>query len=141
MQTAPVLSGVNGIFVLAPDGLAGRVEGTLTLDAAALPAGLSLGGTFGLAVNRTSREVHESVTFDDGTTVTLDLRTGPFLRVSGEGVTLTVSGQTLTGNIALEQYGAAAPPPPSSRSPACGWPSVTAPPSWCASRTPAAPSC
>ena len=48
--------------------------------------------------------MHESVTLDDST-VTLDLPVGPFMRVSGEGVSLTVAGQTLTGNIALEQFG------------------------------------
>ena len=104
VQATPVLSGVNGILVLAPDGLAGRVSGTLTLAAGTLPAGVALAGTFGLAINRTSREVHESVTLD-GTTVAMDLPVGPFLRVSGEGVSLTVAGQTLTGNIALEQSG------------------------------------
>ena len=76
VQATPVLSGVNGILVLAPDGLAGRVSGTLTLAAGTLPAGVALAGTFGLAINRTSREVHESVTLD-GTTVAMDLPVGP----------------------------------------------------------------
>ena len=64
LQVLPVLTGVNGILVLAPDGLAGTVRGTLDLRPGTLPAGVALTGTFGLAINRTAREVRESVTFD-----------------------------------------------------------------------------
>ncbi len=105
----PILTGVNGILVLTPDGLAGTVRGTLDLKPGTLPAGVALTGTFGLAINRTTREVRESVTFD-GATVSMVLPAGPYLRVSGDNVSLTVAGQTLTGNIALEQSGTAASP-------------------------------
>jgi hypothetical protein len=103
MSGASVLTGVTGLLVLSPGGLAGRLGGTV--DASALlPAGVTLSGTFSLAVNRTASRVVESVTVG-GSTVSMDLPAGPYLRVAGDDVRLSVLGQVLSGSIALEQSG------------------------------------
>src|SRR5690606_17964131 len=64
----------------------------------------TIAGTFGLAINRTNRRVAEAVTVG-GVTTTLDLQPGPYLRVTGTNVALSVLGQTLTGTFSFEQSG------------------------------------
>ena len=98
-----VLKDVNGVFVLAVDGMAGTLSGRLDVSTL-LPTGVTLAGTFGLLVNTTPRRVQESVTLG-GTTVALDAPTGRFVRVFGTGVTLGVGGQVLSGDVAIEQSG------------------------------------
>ena len=98
-----LLTGVQGIFVLAPTGLAGSLRGTIDLSGV-LPAGVTFAGTFGLQVNRGAGAVTESVTLG-GQVLALDLPAGPYLRVFGEGVAVSIAGQTLTGNVAFAQSG------------------------------------
>ncbi|HSF99150.1 MAG TPA: VCBS repeat-containing protein, partial [Ornithinibacter sp.] len=98
-----LLSGVEGIFVLAPGGLAGSLRGTVNLSGV-LPDGVTFSGTFGLAINRTAGTVTESVTVG-GQTLSLDLPAGPYLRVFGEDIQVALFGQSLTGNVAFEQVG------------------------------------
>ena len=85
----------HGVFVVTPGGLAGRLGGTVTIDA----AGFS--GNFTVAVNTGTRAVHESITVG-GMPATLDLPLGPYLRVEGQA-TLAIAGQTLSGQFAFEQ--------------------------------------
>ena len=98
-----LLSGVEGIFVLSPAGLAGSLRGTVNLSGV-LPDGVVFSGTFGLAINRTAGTVTESVTLG-GQTLTLDLPAGPYLQVFGEDIQVALFGQSLRGNVAFEQVG------------------------------------
>nr|NLI49984.1 hypothetical protein [Propionibacterium sp.] len=100
---APLLTGVAGLIVVAPDGVAATLAGTL--DAAALlPAGVTVAGTFALSVNTAPRPVAESLTLG-GVALALNLPSGSFVRVAGTGVTLNVMGQRLTGNLAVQKTG------------------------------------
>src|SRR5207247_3891497 len=94
------VTGVQGVLVVLPDGLAGSLSASINLGG--LGAGVTFSGTFGVAVNQTARAVNERVTVG-GTTLTLDLPAGPYVRVEGIGVELNVLGQTLSGNFAFEQ--------------------------------------
>src|SRR5204862_369378 len=68
------------------------------------PAGLAgdFSGTCDLAVNTTSAAVNETFTVA-GVPVKLMLPAGPYLRVAGTGIQLSVSGQTLSGDFAFER--------------------------------------
>ena len=87
----------SGVIVLTSAGAAGRVAGTLSL---AVP-GASFGAGLALAVNTTASEVHRSITLGSGDTARLDLSAGPYLRIDGTAVTLTLAGQTITADVAL----------------------------------------
>ena len=93
-----VLTGGQGLFVILPSGIAGQLSGTVSLGSV-IP-GVTLGGTFGFAVNQTSVPVQESLSAG-GQTVSLNLPAGPFSEITGTGVTLTVLGQTLTGDFSF----------------------------------------
>ena len=95
----PVLSVTNGaaVLLLGPTGLAGRITGTITL---AVPS-VSLTGALAVEVNTTSGPVVETFTVGAGAPVSLDLPTGPYLRVAGTDIVLTVLGQTLTGTVVI----------------------------------------
>ncbi|PYN91696.1 MAG: hypothetical protein DMD91_33745, partial [Candidatus Rokuibacteriota bacterium] len=93
------LTSGQGAFLVTSAGVAGEIRGAIALD---VPGAVSLRGDFGLRINNTNAAVHERLTvgldsFD------LDLPAGPYVRVQGDGVVLTVLGQTLTGNFAFEQ--------------------------------------
>src|SRR5262249_5482263 len=92
------VDGAAGFFVVTPSGLAGSLSGT----AAVTVPGVSLSGTFKVAINTTGAAVSQQVMVG-GSTLALDLPAGPFVRVEGTGVSLAVSGQTLTGDFAFEQ--------------------------------------
>ena len=95
-----VLSISNGTaaFVVGPDGLAGTVSGTVALT---VPQ-VSLTGTLTLQVNTTATPLNTAFsTAGSGTPIPLVLPAGPFLRVVGTGVTLTVLGQSLGADVEL----------------------------------------
>ena len=89
----------NGVFVLTSAGVAGRVAGTLSL---AVP-GAHFDAGLALSINTTAAEVHRSITFGaaGGSTARLDLAAGPYLRIDGTAVTLTLAGQTITADVAV----------------------------------------
>ena len=92
------ISGGEAFFVILPTGLAGTFQGTVSTT---LP-GVQFTGTFGVTINTTGAPVHQ--TFMVGLrTVMLDLNGGNFTRVTGQGVALTILGQTLSGDFTLEQ--------------------------------------
>ena len=99
--SAPVASLTAGTASLrvGSTGLAGRVSGTVTLDAPGLGATLST-GTFALEVNTTGATVPQFGT------LTGDLPAGPYLRLSAVSATLTVGGQQLGGTFTLERSSA-----------------------------------
>ena len=93
------VSQANGLVLLTPDGLAGRVTASVALTT----PNASLGsGTFAVALNTTGHAVRETAT-TAGSTVDVDLPGGPFLRVEATGARLTVSDQSLSGDFAFEQ--------------------------------------
>ncbi|HEX6130210.1 MAG TPA: VCBS repeat-containing protein, partial [Actinomycetota bacterium] len=95
-----LLTGGEGVLLVLPGGLAGQLGGSI--DLGTLIPGVTLLGTFGVAINRTNQAINETVTVG-GQSIVVNLPAGPFLRFSGNGVTLSILGQTLSGNFAVEQ--------------------------------------
>jgi hypothetical protein len=62
---------------------------------------LDFAGSFSVELTTLAR-VNESLTVG-GQQLALALPAGPYLRVAGEGITLTIEGQKLTGNFSFEQ--------------------------------------
>ena len=90
------LTGGEGMFLLGSTGLAGRVSGNLSLDV----PGVGFGAGLSLAINTRPDAVHESI--EVGTTTSrLDLAGGPYLRLDGTGITLTVLEQTITADVSV----------------------------------------
>ena len=76
-------------------GMAGRLAATV--EVVNIP-GVSFVGTFEVSINTLAVAVNETV---GG--VLLDVPAGPFLRIEGTNIALTVAGQTLSGNFSFEQ--------------------------------------
>ena len=89
----------QGTFLVTPAGVAGRLSAHV--DVSAVP-GATFQGSFGLAVNTTALAVVETFRVG-GEELSLNLPAGPFLRVEGTGLTLTLLSQVLTGDFAFEQ--------------------------------------
>ena len=89
----------SGALVVTSTGVAGRLSGTVALS---LPAGVSASGALALAINTASAAVDRTVTVG-GTEIALSLPGGPYLRFEATGMTLTVLGQSLSGNFAFEK--------------------------------------
>ena len=92
------ITGASGLLLIRSSGAAGRLSAAVSL---AIP-GVSFGGTLTLSINSSAAPVSASVAVG-GTTVTLNLPAGPYLRVEGTAITLTVLGQTLTGDFSIER--------------------------------------
>ena len=82
-------------------GLAGQLSGSVNLGSA-LPAGITLSGTFGLAINETQQAVAESLTVG-GTAVSINLPAGPYVSISATNAKLTVLGQVLSGSFSIQR--------------------------------------
>ncbi len=100
------VSNGSGVIILYPNDPVTMTGGGIAADFAADVAlsvpGVALAGSFGVKINTTNRAVSDSITVG-GSTIVLDLPTGPYLRVEGIGVALTVAGVTLSGDFAFEQ--------------------------------------
>ncbi len=92
------VTGASGLLQIGTGGLAGTITGTVALSV----PGVSLGGTYTIAVNTGATPVSESVTLGSQAVV-LDLPGGPFLRVTGSQTSLTIAGQTLTGDFSFQR--------------------------------------
>ena len=99
------VTGGQGSFVLAPDGIAGDLAATVALN---LPGDASFEGQFRIALNQTNHVVNQSLNVG-GQTLTLNLPAGPYLRVEGQGITLHIAGQTLGGDFAFERVTSGGP--------------------------------
>ena len=88
----------SGVFIMTADGLAGRGSLSVAINV----SGLTLSGTFTLALNETNAAVNQTVNIG-GSPITLNLPAGPYLQVNGTGVTLGFLGVSLTGNFSIEQ--------------------------------------
>jgi hypothetical protein len=106
------LSGLNGLFLITPQGMAARIElpgYSTTINGSS--ASISISGNLAVEINTTNAVVNETfVTGANGETTTLSLQKGPFLRLSGFlslGITFADSGVSvpfvLSGNFAFEQ--------------------------------------
>ncbi len=93
------VTNATGSFIITPAGLAGRLAATVTISPT---LGASFTGNFSLAINTTSAAVNETVAVG-ATTLNVNLPAGPYLRVEGADIVLTVASQTLKGNFAFEQ--------------------------------------
>ena len=89
---------VSGLVVLSPAGVAASLAASLSVSL----TGVAVSGTVTLDVNTTAAAVSSSLVVG-GTTVALALPAGPYLKVTGTGVTLTVAGQALRGDISVEK--------------------------------------
>ncbi|MCX8108834.1 MAG: hypothetical protein N3G20_08520, partial [Verrucomicrobiae bacterium] len=76
-----------GAFVFRSDGIVGVASASLVL---AVPA-VGMSGSFSVSVNNTAAPYNQTVTVN-GSTLMVDVDVGPFLRIGGAGVTLTVQG-------------------------------------------------
>ena len=105
--TGATISGGTGELLATSAGIAGSLSGLVTV---ALPTSVNLTGTIGLAINTTTSAVNQTFAVD-GQTLTLTLPGGPYLELSGTGVTISAFGQTITGNVAIQQVTSTAQSP------------------------------
>ncbi len=89
----------SGAFIITDDGIAGTASATIAVGVSSI----SLAGTFTVLVNTNeSAAVNETVSVG-GSNVVINVPIGPYLRVSGTGVSLTILGAHLNGNFSFEQ--------------------------------------
>ena len=88
----------TGLFLIAPDGIAGELSADVALN---IP-GVTFEGSFGIAINTTSRAVQSTIMLANDT-LSIDLPSGPYLRVEGLSITLGIGGVVLSGDVAFEQ--------------------------------------
>ncbi|MGJ8697979.1 MAG: LEPR-XLL domain-containing protein, partial [Verrucomicrobiaceae bacterium] len=93
-----ILDQGNGALVATTAGLAFEFGGDLTLD---IPE-VSVTGSFSVAANTSNLPINETINLT-GEPQTLNLPEGPFVRVSGTGVELVISGQSLRGDFVFER--------------------------------------
>ena len=99
--TTQLISNGQGALLILPAGIAGQLSGTIS-TAGLLPASIGIVGTFGIAINQTPLAVDETVTVGD-TAIALDLPAGSYVRLFGQGVQISILGQTLSGNFSIEK--------------------------------------
>src|SRR5690606_5776097 len=78
----------SGFLILNTAGLAGRFSGNVAITV----PGVDFSGGFTVEINNTNLAVAESIKFAGGIQ-TLALPAGPYLRVTGENLSLNVAGQ------------------------------------------------
>ena len=87
-----------GAFLLTSAGIAGRLSGTVTINA----PGIVAGADFTLAINTLEVAVAEQFRVN-GEDVTLDLAAGPYLRVEALNTIIVVGGQSIAGDFVIER--------------------------------------
>lgn len=92
------LTNGSGAFLINSDGLAGSAS----VDAALNLSGVSLSGTFNLALNETEAAVSDTVEVM-GSSEMIDVPAGPFLQVQGMGATLEMFGISMSGDYTFQQ--------------------------------------
>ncbi|MDA8439896.1 MAG: hypothetical protein M0Z51_13690, partial [Propionibacterium sp.] len=90
---------VTGAVIVGGTGVAGSLAATVSF-AGGLP--FSVSGTIQVQLNTGASAVDESVTVGTAT-IPINLPAGPYLRIAGTGLTLTVAGQSLQGDVGIEQ--------------------------------------
>jgi hypothetical protein len=91
------VTGGSGIFLIAPTGIAGSLKAALSVTV----PGVTFAGTFEIRMNTMATGVTQSFTI--GTeNVSIDFSDSGFLSVAGTDVAVSVSGQTLTGDLTFD---------------------------------------
>ena len=93
-----VLDNGNGALVATTSGLAFEFGGDLTVD---LPE-VSVTGSFTVAANTSNAPVNETIDLT-GTPQILVLPAGPYVRITGNDVSLVIADQALNGNFIFER--------------------------------------
>ena len=93
-----VMTGGRGALVFAPGGVAATFSGGISL----VVPGLTVTGSFSVAVNQSTARVSRQINVGDDT-VALDLPAGPYFKVEGTGIVLDLAGQRITGNASITQ--------------------------------------
>lgn len=84
-------------FVITPAGMAGQINLTAGIDFGSV----QFSGALKLSINNTAAPVNQSFSAG-GVAFNVVLPAGPFFRIEGNNLSLTVAGQTLVGNFAIE---------------------------------------
>ena len=90
----------SALFVITPSGLAGQVSANVTINIPGVATATA--NNIQVSINNTNAAVNQSVTLD-GSTLTLNLPAGPYLQVEADGLSLTILGQSVSGNFAFTQ--------------------------------------
>ena len=93
---AVLLTQGSGSLRIDSTGLTATISGNVAVNV----PNVSVSGTFGLTINTTSAPVTLT---PPSPAPAVTVPAGPFVRVSGTGVNITIAGQTLTGNFAIER--------------------------------------
>ena len=102
------LTNGSALFLLTPDGIAGRVSATVSLE---VPGITAASATVTLELNDMRRLVGTVLTplavdeafVLDGVTSRLTLPAGPYVRATVTGLVLVIGGQRLTGDVSVER--------------------------------------
>ena len=92
------VSDASGAIFVMPASVFGEITGAVALNV----PGISVSGTLEIQLNTGPMAVHETLRVGV-VPVQVQLPQGPYLRVAGTGVGLTLVGQTLSGDFAFER--------------------------------------
>ena len=93
------LTGGQGALLVSSSAVAGQLSGTIAVS---LGSSVQVSGSFSLAVNDGTAAIDQSFTVGSSS-VSLNLPGGPYVQFQATGATIDVLGQTLSGNVAIEQ--------------------------------------
>ncbi|MGV3771328.1 MAG: beta strand repeat-containing protein, partial [Verrucomicrobiales bacterium] len=92
------INGGTGAFILDENGLAGEATVSVALGV----GGLTLSGAFKVQINNKVTAVSETVVVG-GSPISVNVPAGPYLKITGTGVTLSIGGLSLTGDFSFEE--------------------------------------
>ena len=104
-STGATLSGGTALLLITPDGMAGSISGgvTLNLGSAVTATVSSVAISFNSLISGGAAEaVNETFTVG-GAAQTLSLPAGHFLTISLQGASLTLGGQTISGDLTVSR--------------------------------------
>ena len=92
------LIGASGDLLVMSDGIAAKFDGELDIN---VPEVIAT-GSYSLLLNTTGTAINQAFTVG-GNSRTLTVEAGPFVRIVGSGVSLTIADQVLFGSFGFEQ--------------------------------------
>ena len=95
------VTGGAGYVLVTTAGIAGEFTASVGIHVPGLPND-AFHGTFTITFNSTATAVNSSLTVGSDI-LTLNLPAGPYLRVQGTGIQLSLLGQHVTGDFAFER--------------------------------------
>jgi hypothetical protein len=101
------VSNASGYFLFTEDGMAGKASGTVTIAPALTAEIVGVTGVFSILINTTDTAVDEDFTIN-AATVAVEAPAGPYVRISGMGVALTlnfgaIGNVVVNGDFSFEQ--------------------------------------